>query len=519
MINLDTQKEVERCCFDNHYIKVNENTSFSPSIPLSSTSNHEYQEPTTFEGQKNEEKNVLIYTKPHNLCCKSCYSHEKQTSHPAMSSAATPSSTTESHSVTLPANDPLCVSENGNDLNPMPITPSSLYSLSQSRTNNFHSNYPIDTANCCYCPCCYKVDYVCHDTMNAEYSVHEVTRCCCNCYQFSPSDININDQLMNSDRCCCNCCYIYKKEKSSKLVSKTNNVNDPLAILAVSEAAIASSPYSLSPTEESKEIVRCCCELESYNNDYLLLAAENEPKDDHCCKCCCFENNTRIFNSVPTTVPDYTIYNINSANSSYNYLMDESNLMLLKNDLTSSQSTLISKLSPQISYQHLENTHQSSSSESLNMDQFSSIQRVPTTSTTLSDSTQSEDVDNELDAYNEAYEQKKVQSVSETIVTEPEEHQFIFADHGPQEMEEGQEEVPKPVEQEIVEEQQPIEEEEEETKEGEEDTVHVKYCICGVVWGVGGDMVQDYEEFRKYKCMRYTCLKVCQYSSRRGISR
>ena len=36
----------------------------------------------------------------------------------------------------------------------------------------------------------------------------------------------------------------------------------------------------------------------------------------------------------------------------------------------------------------------------------------------------------------------------------------------------------------------------------------VQYSLCGVVGGIGGDMVQDYEEYRKYGCLRYPLLKV-----------
>lgn len=36
----------------------------------------------------------------------------------------------------------------------------------------------------------------------------------------------------------------------------------------------------------------------------------------------------------------------------------------------------------------------------------------------------------------------------------------------------------------------------------------VQYSLCGVVAGIGGDMVQDYETYRKYGCFRYPLLKV-----------
>ena len=35
-----------------------------------------------------------------------------------------------------------------------------------------------------------------------------------------------------------------------------------------------------------------------------------------------------------------------------------------------------------------------------------------------------------------------------------------------------------------------------------------QYSLCGVVSGIGGDMVKDYEEYRKYGFMRYPLLKV-----------
>ena len=31
----------------------------------------------------------------------------------------------------------------------------------------------------------------------------------------------------------------------------------------------------------------------------------------------------------------------------------------------------------------------------------------------------------------------------------------------------------------------------------------VQYSLCGVVAGIGGDMVKDYEVYRKYGCLRY----------------
>ena len=44
----------------------------------------------------------------------------------------------------------------------------------------------------------------------------------------------------------------------------------------------------------------------------------------------------------------------------------------------------------------------------------------------------------------------------------------------------------------------------------------VQYSLCGVVAGIGGDMVQGYEEYRKYGCLRYPLLKV---ASRRRVKR
>ena len=41
----------------------------------------------------------------------------------------------------------------------------------------------------------------------------------------------------------------------------------------------------------------------------------------------------------------------------------------------------------------------------------------------------------------------------------------------------------------------------------------VQYSLCGVVAGIGGDMVKDYEVYRKYGCLRYPLLKV-----RRGMA-
>ena len=36
----------------------------------------------------------------------------------------------------------------------------------------------------------------------------------------------------------------------------------------------------------------------------------------------------------------------------------------------------------------------------------------------------------------------------------------------------------------------------------------IQYSLCGVVAGIGGDMVKDYESYRVYGCMRYPLLKV-----------
>ena len=36
----------------------------------------------------------------------------------------------------------------------------------------------------------------------------------------------------------------------------------------------------------------------------------------------------------------------------------------------------------------------------------------------------------------------------------------------------------------------------------------IQYSLCGVVSGIGGDMVKDYEEYRKAGCLRYPLLKV-----------
>ena len=36
----------------------------------------------------------------------------------------------------------------------------------------------------------------------------------------------------------------------------------------------------------------------------------------------------------------------------------------------------------------------------------------------------------------------------------------------------------------------------------------IQYSLCGVVAGIVGDMVKDYEEYRKYGCLRYPLLKV-----------
>ena len=36
----------------------------------------------------------------------------------------------------------------------------------------------------------------------------------------------------------------------------------------------------------------------------------------------------------------------------------------------------------------------------------------------------------------------------------------------------------------------------------------VQYSLCGIVAGIGGDMVRDYEEYRSYGCLRYPLLKV-----------
>lgn len=41
----------------------------------------------------------------------------------------------------------------------------------------------------------------------------------------------------------------------------------------------------------------------------------------------------------------------------------------------------------------------------------------------------------------------------------------------------------------------------------------IQYSLCGVVAGIGGDMVKDYEEYRKYGCLRYPLLKVLNFNS------
>ena len=42
----------------------------------------------------------------------------------------------------------------------------------------------------------------------------------------------------------------------------------------------------------------------------------------------------------------------------------------------------------------------------------------------------------------------------------------------------------------------------------------VQYSLCGIVAGIGGDMVRDYEEYRSYGCLRYPLLKV---GERKGV--